>query len=633
LQLGLQMSGRHGAGILHCTYGVAVMGASVLAQLAVWPYIQPSPFLLLTLGVLLAGLHGEWAPGLLATALGAAAVEAFFLAGDGPWLAPRDVLTLLLFACVGSMVTWINVSRRRGLRTAKENEQWLGTTLRSIGDAVIATDRDGRVRFLNSVAEKLTGWPTHQAAGRPLHEVFHIIDERSRRRVESPVDRVIRAGGVVGMANHTLLVARDGGEYLVEDSAAPIRDEEGRLRGVVLVFRDSTERSRDDLRRILLAEVSEVLIGSLEVETSLAAMARLLVPRAADRVSILAPGDDDGRLEPLVVAGSAASPAPRTPEIDRLVRRVRETQRAELVPDAMAVPLTARGGRTLGVILFESERSPTSSRRFAARDLETAEDLGRRASVAVDNARLYRDAQEAIRVRDEFLAIASHELRTPLTTLLLQLDSLAQATRHLEPRDAARLRRKVDSSSRQAIRLTHLMDSLLDVSRITSGRLAITPEAMDLVKLTCEITERFRDQARAAGCELRLVTSEPSLEVAWDRLRVEQVLSNLLSNAIKYGAGQPIDLVVDRVGDRARVAIRDHGIGIDAADAERIFGRFERAVSPRHYGGLGLGLFIARQIVEAHGGEIHVGNGAGPGAELVVIMPTEAEPAHQRAAV
>lgn len=604
-------------------YAAVVMAVALLVQRLVWPFIQPSPFLFLTLAVLIASLPGEWAPGLIATGIGAVAVDLLFLPGAGGFaLTARDAFTLALFVLAGLLVTWINVARRRGNRAATENEQWLRTTLHSIGDGVIAADRQGRVRFLNAVAEVLTGWRTHQAAGRPLRDVFRIVNQHTRQPVDSPVDEVLRAGRMVALANHSLLIARDGGEHLIEDSGAPILDDEGQLAGVVLVFRDATERAQDDERRALLAEVTEVLIGSLEVETTLAAVARLLVPRAADRVSVHT-RRADGSLETLAVAEAAA--AARVPT--QLVDTAAATGRSQLLATAMVVPLTARG-RPFGALAFALAGA---ARRFGPRDLELAEDLARRVAGAIDSARLYCEAHEAIRLRDEFLAIASHELRTPLTTLQLQLDSLARAAERLPPDDAARLGRKIDSSSRQSTRLANLVDSLLDVSRITTGRLAIKTERMNLVAIAGEIAERFHAQAVAAGCELRLAATEPSIEVEWDRLRIEQVLSNLVANAIKYGAGQPIDVLIDRVdGGRARMVIRDRGIGIRQADVERIFGRYERAVSARNYGGLGLGLFIARQIVEAHGGEIRVGQASGAGAELVVVIPTEV--ALQRAA-
>jgi signal transduction histidine kinase len=224
-------------------------------------------------------------------------------------------------------------------------------------------------------------------------------------------------------------------------------------------------------------------------------------------------------------------------------------------------------------------------------------------------------AREAIRLRDEFLSIASHELKTPLTALQLQLGNLLG-----DRARAGELAPKIDRAKRLGDRLTRLIEALLDVSRIATGNLSLNFDRFDLLEAVRETFERLEEQTASAGCVVQL-NAPDSIEGDWDRLRLEQVLSNLIANAIKYAAGKPIEVSVRRAGDWAVIEVRDKGPGIAEDDLPRIFERFERAVSPRHHGGLGLGLYVARQIVEAHGGTIVAGNAPDGGARFTVRLP------------
>ncbi len=243
-----------------------------------------------------------------------------------------------------------------------------------------------------------------------------------------------------------------------------------------------------------------------------------------------------------------------------------------------------------------------------------------------DAQRLAEELGDAVKVRDEFLSIASHELKTPLTSLQLQLDGLERLLRAQAAAPSERLGRKVEIARRQTERLTVLVDDLLDVSRITQGHFSMELEDVELDAIAREVVERFSDEAVRARCELTLRAQRP-VRIRADALRLDQVLTNLVSNALKYGAGAPIDVEVSAAQAKAQIAVRDRGIGIDPADRERIFGRFERAVSVNHFGGLGLGLFISKQIVEAHGGTICAQPGAERGSEFIVTLPSVPWPA------
>jgi PAS domain S-box-containing protein len=252
-------------------------------------------------------------------------------------------------------------------------------------------------------------------------------------------------------------------------------------------------------------------------------------------------------------------------------------------------------------------------------------DLSERVHAEAERVRLAQ-AQEAIRLRDEFLSIASHELKTPLTTLQLQVNALQRAVNRPDGPDVARTRRRLAVVDNQLQRLTRLINDLLDVSRATSaGPLPLQPVELDLAALTREVAARVADDLAAAGCELVLALP-PSLRGRWDRLRLERVLVNLLVNASKYGAGRPVELSLARDGDRVRLSVRDHGIGIALADQERIFERFARAVPSQNYGGLGLGLWIVRQFVDALEGRVWVVSAPGQGALFTVELPLEPRP-------
>jgi PAS domain S-box-containing protein len=237
-----------------------------------------------------------------------------------------------------------------------------------------------------------------------------------------------------------------------------------------------------------------------------------------------------------------------------------------------------------------------------------------------DLKRAHGEAEQAIQVRDDFLSIASHELRTPLTALQLQIETLRDAVGGL---DAATITRRLVKAERQIGRLGKLIANLLDVSRIVSGRLVLDLEEVDAAEAVREVADRFAEEAQRAGCQLELATT-PAVG-RWDRVRLEQVVTNLLSNAIKYAPGRPIRIEVAG-GSPTRVVVEDHGIGIAPDDLARIFERFERAVPTRHYGGLGMGLFIAHQIVEAHGGSIQVTSHPGEGARFTVELPPRPPP-------
>jgi PAS domain S-box-containing protein len=240
-----------------------------------------------------------------------------------------------------------------------------------------------------------------------------------------------------------------------------------------------------------------------------------------------------------------------------------------------------------------------------------------------EKALLYRKAQEEVRARDEFISVASHELRTPVAALQLQLQLLRRVADRSQDEVPAVITDRLVLLERQTRRVALLVAELLDLSRVRLGRLELKREPLDVAELAREVVTPFQeDRAANGGSTIEVIAPAPALG-SFDRVRLEQVLTNLLANAVKFGEGKPIRVRVEGVAEAVRLSVVDQGIGIAPEDRERIFSRFERAVPTQHFGGLGLGLYIASRIVEAHGGSIWLESAPGKGSSFTVELPRE----------
>jgi PAS domain S-box-containing protein len=310
---------------------------------------------------------------------------------------------------------------------------------------------------------------------------------------------------------------------------------------------------------------------------------------------------------------SALMPPEHKGDMNEILSRIRRGERVEHFESVRV----KKNGERVPVSLSVSPIKDATGKIIGAAKI--ARDISEQRKSEVERERLYREAQEATRVREDFLSMAGHELRTPLTTLQFQFHSLK---RRIASGQAAKAAELVDRAVAQLFRLTRLTEELLDVTRITSGRLDLDLEETDLSEVAREAAERFRDAAARAGCEIR-IAAPPGVRGTWDRSRLDQVVTNLVSNAVKFGKGKPIEVCVEPDTSWARFTVRDEGIGISPEDQAKIFERFERAVSRRSYGGMGLGLWIARQIVDAHGGKIAVSSEPGKGSMFRVELPID----------
>lgn len=483
-------------------------------------------------------------------------------------------------------------------------EERLQLLVESIRDyAILMLDPNGTVVTWNVGAERLKGYTAAEIIGHHFSR-FYLPSEVQAGKCDQALHIAAEEGR---FEDEGYRVRKDGSLFWANVTLAAMRDQDGQLIGYAKVTRDLSNRKRaeEELRegeerfRLLVESVKDYAMFTLDPAgnvTTWNSGAERMTGYSSDEVC----GLHFSRFY--------------TREDVRSGRSQRD------------LDMAARDGR------FEDEgfrQRKDGSRIWAKVQITSLHDPAGRllgfAHIAQDLTEPKRaeearvrlaQAKEAIRLRDEFLSIASHELRTPLTALELQLQTL---NRRLAGADET-ARRKVNQAIHAARRLANLIDELLNVARISTGRLSLNLQKFDLVQSARDVLDQFADTASAAGCSVSLRTEGPVVGT-WDKLRMEQVLTNLLANAVKYGARAPVDVAVWAEGGAAVMEVTDDGPGIPKEDLSRIFERFERAHAMRHHGGLGLGLYVARQIAAAHGGTVSARNAEGHGACLTVRVP------------
>ena len=497
-----------------------------------------------------------------------------------------------------------------------ESEQLHRAILDAALDAIITIDHRGIILEWNPAAERIFGHASKDAIGREMASLVVPTSLQDRHRSGFARYLATGEGRIIGKRLQLPAQRADGTVFPAElsitrvgTSEPPVftghvrdltdqertlealRESEQRLRAVLEASPDDTFQLKAPDGRWLLANQATLRLFELEnvdyrgkTDAELAGVAG-----PASRAALLACASSD---EAAWKQGTAV----RNEEV------LQVSDRETRVFHVIKVPMFHEDGRRQGLVSL-------------------ARDITREKQAEVQRMRVLEDA---IRARDEFLSIASHELRTPATSLSLAVESLARLAQHgsLKQSPDELVLRFLRTCERQSGHLRELIERLLDVGRIRNGGLHLDLELLDLGALVRELVASMEEQLARAGC-VATVRADDGVVGRWDRTRLQEVFGNLLSNAMKYGAGKPIEVVVGGTTTSARVAIRDRGIGIAPEQQRTIFGKFERAVSQKSYGGLGLGLYIAREIVQAHAGKIRVDSEVDVGSTFTVDLPIE----------
>jgi PAS domain S-box-containing protein len=565
------------------------------------------------------------------------------------------------------------ITQRQQAQTELETEkEFLKAVLDNVEAGIVACDADGVLTIFNRVTREFHGLPESTIPAEEWGKYYKLYKpdhQTLMKKEEIPLWRALQGEYVRNL--EMIIVSQEGSARIVLSSGQPMVNPEGKKLGAVVVMHDITERKQAEEERAQLireqmarveAEASKwrfeflalarmELSASLDYEATLAGVAGLAVPILAD-YCIIDLLDQQGAIQRVEVAH--INPFKEElmrelqlrypPDISSLlgIGKILATGKSEILAQiddlhleafindpeylqfmqqlnpvsAMLVPLTTRG-RIIGAI---SLVSADSGRHYDQTDLGLAEDLAHSIALAVDNARLYQEAQEANRLKDEFLAVLSHELRTPLNSMLGWVTLLR--TRKF---DEAKTGKALETIERNARSQLQMIEELLDVSRIIRGKLQLNLRQVDLISVVETAVDTLRPTAEAKGIKLETAVDLPVKYVSGDTDRLQQVVWNLLSNAIKFTPSNGlVEVRLNRVDDKAQIQVSDTGIGIAPEFLPYVFERFrqENSSTTRSHGGLGLGLAIVRHLVELHGGKVSAESaGIDRGAVFKVQLP------------
>lgn len=526
-------------------------------------------------------------------------------------------------------VTFSDITEQKRMEQAiRENEEKLRVTLTSIGDAVIATDVEARITFMNAVAEGLTGWTLDEASQKPVGQVFNIVNEYSRKAVENPVHRVLQEGNIVGLANHTVLVRKDGTEVAIDDSGAPIRDGSGNMSGVVLIFRDITgkRKAENALRR-----AKEEWERTFDAVPDLIAILdnRHRVVRAnlamAERLG-LTPRECVGLPCYRAVHGTDKPPpfCPHTRTITDCCEHNAEVREDRLGGYFMVstTPIRDEQGKLIGSVHVARDitgRKQAEEALRVAHDQLEARVKERTSELEISNKALVEYASKLERLNEElqdFAFVASHDLQEPLRKVQTFCD---MAIKKCEASLDGTGKEYIERAAGSANRMRRLLQDLREFSRVAAK--PETQRELDLAAIVEETAGLFEEDLKKHGGSIE-IKDMPSLEA--DQAQMLGLFQNLIGNALKFRSARSPQIKVYAKGDgqgMCEIFVEDNGIGFDQKFAERIFKPFQRLHGHDRYDGTGMGLAVCRKIVEWHGGSIRAESRPGKGSRFIVRLP------------
>ena len=507
-------------------------------------------------------------------------------------------------------MNWLN-SKKRKEKVLEGEQRWV-TTLSSIGDAVIATDTSGKITFLNPVAEDLTGWKYDKALHQPLNKVFRIINEFSREEIENPFDKVIQTGLISGLANHTILISKDSREIPVDDSGAPIKNKKGDITGIVLVFRDISERkhAEDALRKTkqkldIALENANIGLWEWDLTTD-----KVFWDERTEKMLGLKPGTYDQ----VYASFENCIHEEDIPNLKETLRQVFDFGKPyDTVFRTKPVDGNYNYISSKGIVSRDNSGNPLNITGVCF-DI-TSMKKGSEQAIFRINEELLRSNKDL----QEFAYVASHDLQEPLRMVSSFTQLLEQRYYDIVDADG---REYIKFAVEGSKRMYDLLNALLKYSRVeTKGKTFAKVDMNEVLKkVTSNLSLRIREKkALVSIAELPVVVADDNQMI--------QLFQNLIENSIKFSKGIPkIKISSKSQNDHYLFTVKDEGIGIESQYFEKIFKIFQRLNPKEEYEGTGIGLSISRRIIERHGGKIWLESDLGKGTTFFFTIPKDQFP-------